>query len=474
MPYLKGKASSFDDLIDKIVTWCTDKDIHGDDVWELVRKEPWPRGTIMRAPGWEAGEKQYIGLMTQSIKVGRTYNDWIKQRDNMLREFVLPTFGNLPNVKISGGTVTYGSEEHTNYFAITEAEIFDSDCQALWFGDFKQYSEGLDWDEQAGFDRPPLVNCNPIWYVGTGMSIPTHNSAPPAYPGVGFPAIGCGYSGFINGECEFWLVKGRNNLIVVTLDQDQWDVGGAGFLQPHHRVSEYPFPGCVFSSKSGVIPHIDFKSLGGSIPTAFFCYKFGYNHDSWQLSRALPTMASVYTQGVQNERLSVSQVQLMLPTGEWQSFASYGIYEDLVVVPGTNGTDRRPVNGYPVNKPAGQKHVIYPTYNNLSGLVDYMGNDPDKHCYHLEPIELVEQIDNDRTNMFGSLWNIKFMAGKPVRYGEQTIGGKKFLILPSGYEGRKFHLYHGLTWISDPLTLRSMDAEIDRLTRQMNCAIELE
>ena len=88
MPHLIGYASSFEDLLGQLTAWATDSAIHGQDAWELMRSDPWPRGTILKAHGWEENEHFYVGLMPTAIQKGVSYKNWFYDPKVMLSEFV--------------------------------------------------------------------------------------------------------------------------------------------------------------------------------------------------------------------------------------------------------------------------------------------------------------------------------------------------------------------------------------------------
>lgn len=97
-----GTAKSFDDLIAQLIAWVTDETIHGDDAWNVMRSEPWPRGTILRAHGRRKGEYQYIGLMPNTIVKGETYPKWLFTKPNLATYFVWSPNGlNYPGIDFS-------------------------------------------------------------------------------------------------------------------------------------------------------------------------------------------------------------------------------------------------------------------------------------------------------------------------------------------------------------------------------------
>lgn len=502
MPYVKAFAYSFDDLINKIINFATSEALHGEDAWEVVRHEPWPRGTILKAHGWQPGEKMYVGLMPARMEKDKTYKEWFLDPEVLKKEFIFNRRGlNLPQdsiISISGSDVyvysySYEWKEHKNSkdevlyrdaniinlspsqrysFRITP-EIFNRSSQALFLGVFKQYSDGLLFHEQAGAPTPP-VKPKPIKYNVAGADFPT-NWTPPAYPGVGFPALGSNIQGFKDGVVWFWLVKDRHRLIIALQDRDRWQVAQLGFLVPHHTPTEYAFPAVVVGGTSGVIPVKETFYYGNS-RVVEDGYQFDYSVDNQFLSYGNPTFATSWWDGrVWRNNDALSQVQLMLPDGQWQSFSNWAINKQVIV----GGTNDSPVY-YFTNKepeqPAGMNYQIYPTRLDLTKTRNILQPNPDKYQYQLEPLELI-QMDagaEPKIGMLGSLWNTYWPSSKIVRYGEQVLNGKLHLVIPNGWEGRRFHLPHGMTGIIDPDELLNEYNRIEAISKTMNCVIRLE
>lgn len=108
MVWKKATAISFEDLIEQIIAWMTDKKVHGDEAWEVMRHETWPRGTIFKVKGLKGKDHFYIGMMPLDISVGSTYRNWFMKKENLATNFVWSHKGankKLP-FTISGNTIT--------------------------------------------------------------------------------------------------------------------------------------------------------------------------------------------------------------------------------------------------------------------------------------------------------------------------------------------------------------------------------
>lgn len=442
MPYLKGSATDFDDLIAQIVAWTTDATIHGDDAWELMISEPWPKGTILKAHGWDEGEHQYIGMMHQTFVVGQTYNAWYSQRSVIDSEV---TFSNG-----HGGGI----------------DQFYCNSQALLFNVAKQYSAGLDWHEQPGANQPPVK---------------TIGGCKTNYPGVGLPAIGCDYGGFLDETAKFWVTKDRNRMVIVLDNSGHWEMMHVGFLQPFHKPYEYPFPACIVGSNSGVRPLARLVwPPGAHCPGLEVGYQFDYSLDNWFLSHANPTFSATYWDGSGSDWLNddaVSQSQVMTPDGTWQSFSNWAIRKQVMVLPSCGGgcPSYLFANMEP-ERPAALRNYIRPTITDLSNTMNvYRPEEPIKRTYQLEPLEFVQNnAHKNENNMLGSLWRVYWTSSKVLIFGEQLIDDKLHLVIPSNWENRKWHLPHGYTMMVDDGALLATQRKIDKLSDTMNCVIRLE
>ena len=475
MKYLKGTAKDFNDLIDKIVAWITDSAIHGADVWELMRKEPWPRGTILKAPGFEEGEHQYIGLMPADIVKGNSYRNWLLQDETLLHEFA-PSLGlEAGTYTVRNGSIVTVSKDPVGYY-YTSTEIFEKSAKVIFLGVFKQYSDGLNWDDQAGAIKPVLNNCDLTYsFSKNTYDYPLYIKAP-TFPGVGYPAIGCDYIGFIDGYCDFWVIKDRHKMILVVKNCDKWDTAYLGFLDPYHKPHEYPFPACVVGGTSGVIPTMDLHYAGGNCPGIKPGIRFDYTPNNWQLSHGLPTHAGIYYTGLGNwtDDAAISQVQLMFPDGTWQSFANWGIMKETIAISNCSSCPTYYFGFKYPQQPEGLKHIIRPTFTNVENVTYVYDPATEALVYQTEPIELVGMGAHYRTNMYGKLWNLSWISQPIQRYGEQKINGKLHIILPNGWENRRFHINHGLTFKTDGDYLLNDDRSMYRISNTMNCVVRLE
>jgi hypothetical protein len=509
-PYQKRQIYSFADAIEQIIAYVTSEELHGEDAWQLIQHEPWPKGTILRAHGWQPGEKQYIGLMTTAMYMGSSYRNWFQgsvlgNKEVIATEFVYNKNGlNLPHgtpfvvddLSVTVQSVSYEWQEHevndqftykvgvrkmdgnsSTTYTFSNPEIFAGNSQALFFGVFKQYDEDLNWHEQPGAPTPP-VKPKAIKYYTSRSPNPT-NWVPPAYPGVGFPAIGCDALGFIDGIATLWMVKDRHRLTIVIQNRDYWDVAQAGFLVPNHNPTEYAFPAVVVGSHSGAMPVIEpFTYPGASAPTLETGYKFDYSLTNTQLSHGnMMYAAAPWTGGTWNDNNCVSQVQAMLPDGTWKCFANWAVTKEILsersggTVPIYYFANKEP------EQPSGMNYTIYPTYLDVTELQNVYDT-TDEHLikYQLEPVRLMqnENTANPRRAILGDLWRIYWPSRKVARYGEQVLDGKMHLVIPCGWEGRQFHYPHGFTRVVDPITLLATQRRIAKKSETMKCVIRLE
>lgn len=491
MPYLNGHATSFDNLIQQVIDWTTDESIHGDDAWELMRNEPWPKGTILKAHGWEDGEKQYIGLMPQTFRINDTYPKWFCQPEILAREFVYNKKGlGLPidakNVSIGTNYVSVGvynsvTGEAPTTYTFSSPDIFSSNSQALFFGVFKQYSDGLDWHEQAGGATQP-VRPKDVKYWARNPRYTTYNPtnfSPPTYPGVGFPSIGIDVGGFVDGLAEFWLIKDRHRLIITINNGGFWEVVHVGFFEPYHKPNEYAFPACVIGGTSGVMPVIEpYRYYNSQYYTWEAGCKFDYSPRNWLLTHGNVLFASTYWDGLASwsDDQAVSQAQVMLPDGTWQSFYNYAIRKELVTEHYYYGEPPYQVVNKEPEQPSVMNNYIRPTYTNLSDTANIYHQDGDiKNTYQLEPIEFVQKNPHTSTNnVLGKLWRMYWSSNRVARYGKQRINGKLHLVLPNTWETRKFHMPHGLYRVMSDAAILAYQTRIEKISNTMNCIIRLE
>lgn len=464
MPYTKGIATGINDLVAKIVEWATDAAIHGADAWELMRSEPWPRGTIFKAKGINEKDHCYIGLLPLDIQTGITYRNWLMTPENVgkyimwsanglgLRDKSFVIYGN----SISVIDDKFADKQTYTSYNVQSPELFAKSCKALVFGVFKQYAANLNWDEQPGaiqFDSNLGLYPLTITTAGSSDGIQIQ---PPLYPGVGYPGFGMDYDAPVNGYFNFWATKDARRITVVIQNQDCWDVGHAGMLIPYHSKMQYPFPGVVAGSNSGLMMKgqtVRNSPVIGGV--------FDYTQSKWMLTRGMPPFAT----SIKDSDTTISQVGLCLPDGSWQFFANWvqgiTLYSD-------NNTYYYPV-GKPT-RPAQINYTIKPTCTDLSGTIKvYPGND----TYQLEPIDLMQDKELSK-NIYGRLWRMQWPSRKIPVYGEVTINDKLHLILPNVEEQRPWYISHGYTKVWNPETLSAMQKEIGNNTKQMNCVIRLE
>ncbi len=482
MPYIQGTATDHDDLIAQLCTWVSDAEIHGADAWEVMQQEPWPKGTIIKAHGWGEGEHFYIGFMPKKVIQGTTYKEWLTQKDVMLREFVWSRNGlrispTTSPIFISGTTVTVGEGESSSSYSLSEPEIFQRSAWPLFLGAFKQYSPGLDWQEQAGASSIAPKGF-PLFYTTREPGL--KKFTPPLFPGVGFPAIAMNIDGPMSGVFKFWATKDRHRIVLVTNDSGFWNVAHLGFLEPYHKPHEYACPLCVIGGTSGAktMGQSIFMNPGDAYPTPTLGFRFDYSVKNADLSSGLPVSAAApaNTSSTWTDENYLSQVQLMLPDGTWSSFFNWLNKEETLTDACGSSISYSYANKEPeLNTEA--KNYVLPTNGNVGKLQHIYTTASEDPIYSLSPLELAHGTSEAtmRADVLGSVWGIYWPSSKVLRYGEVTFEEKKFLVVPNLYEGRRWYYPHGKTDITSIDALVEQHNVISEITNGISaCIIRLE
>lgn len=477
-----GEAATFEELIEKIVAYVTDASLHGDEVWELMRKEPWPRGTILKAPGRRDGEYLYIGLMNNKYYRGSTYAAWLYQPKNLATYFAWHPTGLGRNGRPysgGGGRVLFQGEKNAYYFS-PAPDIFACDSQALHFGVFKQYAEELDWHEQGGavdFDAlgPPMLA---VQYQVEGYDDKS-DFVPPLLPGVGYPAIGMDIGGPVDGTLKYWLVKARSYLIVAMQNREYYDSAYAGFFEPYDN-EEYAFPAAVIGGTSGLTAvGKDVKHRPGQVtPDAMVGLQADYRPRNWSLVHAIAPYAAV---GFGREKCP-SQVMAMLPDGQWRFFANY--VQSIQAVPEHVCHSQVKRHYYLRPEPAlyNGSYRIRPTERGAEDLVNSYGKaetdltPKEREIRHfLLPLELLE-CKEERRNLLGRLPGFFYPTAPVASYGPLELEGKKYLATPNVFAQRRFHYkgHAGIVYDVNPDKLLEDDETMLRRSRAMQQMIRLE
>lgn len=360
-------------------------------------------------------------------------------------------------------------------------DIFSNSAKVLYFGVFKQYSEDLDWHEQPGgidFSNLPLMT---LQYTMNNQSI---NSAtywnPPVFPGVGYPAIGMEPSGANTGKFDYFLNKNKHGMTLVINNYEKdgmanWETIYAGLFEPYADY-EYAFPAAVIGGTSGATMKGETRYYNNPVTGL----KFDYHPKNWSLVHGVPSFACA---GLDSEYCP-TQVMAMMPDGQWRSFANY--IQGIQIHNAGTMWDSMPSYVYPNAKPTRPVNIrgfIRPCERDVMDSYNIYNDHVDENCrntgYKLEPLELVDQSNNDNHYILGRLPNI-FHCTRPIyQYGELLISGKKYLLLPNVWEARKYHLpFHDYVKEFDPDNLLAEDQkeERDRIKMDglMNIAIRLE
>ena len=462
MPYLKGTATSLDNLLAQITAWVTDTNIHGTDAWTVKRSDPWPRGTIYEAKGLNGTNKSYIGLMRLDLIKGSTYKNWLLTNKNIGKNLIWHKKG----INLDGAAFLYNDGELTfkvltdktnasgayTLYTLSGVEIVNTSSNALVFGSFKQYNEGLDWNEQPGGIEVGELGQYPIYYkAATGILTKIN---PPIYPGLGYPGFGMATTDTIDRYFEFWITKDASNLTVVIQNGIQWDMGHAGMLKAYHSRMQYPHPAVVAGSNTGLRMVLSSSVKGNLVD---------YSYNNYSLSRSLPCTPCTDTTIIAN---TSSHVKVCLPDGKWQNFSNWT--QTLATGSDTSGTWSYVTRPVTVGDSLG--YQVRPISTDLTGVQDSLFNT----TIAMEPFDLVQ---NDATSgsvgMLGSLHHMAW-PGVDGPYGEVTVNSKKCLLIPNGWEDRLWYILNGKIGITDQDTLNTTYKEIIDYGKQFRMLIRLE
>lgn len=522
-----GSTDDFlSNLIKTVAAFVTDRNIHGDDAWELVRSSGWPYGTVFKIPNYQAGEYGYLGLMNSKIEVGSSYWDWLKQPDILRKNFVMNKNGlnmgfndhftidngavvryNQTDSKVQVGKDEQGKPVYSTNYRLNSLgqytfsprpEIFAQDASVIFFSMFKQYQERFDWSELMGNERRS-IKIKPLKYYYNGQTYPSFFD-PPLYPGVGCPALGYSPKFFDFEKNEYcnedykprlvYLIKDRHRLTVVINFLDRWDVASVGFFEPFDTNSEYSFPAMTLGGTSGVLPMTELASYGGS-PIVEHGFKLDYTEKNWALSHGIAPFSATWWDGTDSflDHSMYSQVQAMLPDGNWQSFANFGLRQDVYY----NRSQGMYYSGHKEPERIKKaRYYITPNFSDISKTVNLLPTSikqtylienetelKNRNTYHLEPLHFVQRSeDNINQNILGCIKNMYWCSHKVTRYGEYTLNGKKYLVIPSAWENRKYHIKHYFSaLLGEKQSSEQQLAEINRLeelSSAMNCVIKLD
>lgn len=522
-----GSTSVFlDNLLDDITDYVTDTAIHGKDAWTLIRSKATPYGTVFKIPNYQENEYGYVALMRDNLRVGSSYWNWLKQPANLGKHFVTHSrglnlgFNSLFSVDTKGVVSIYGhvgatvlagvkadgtkiySANYSSGAAKTlsfspQPEIFASNADVIFFSMFKQYEDEFEWNDLMGNQRKSIM-IKPLKYTRAGSGQTNPNLCdPPLYPGVGSPAIGYSPEFFSTTDDDkrtVYIVKTRHNLMVIIHFCGRWDMASVGFFETFDTQSEYSFPAMTIGGTSGVLPVAELHHYSGGgygtdvVEEGFY---LDYSEKNITFARGVPTFAATWWDKTAKflDDYMYSQVQAILPNGEWQSFANFGLSQDVYY---------HKERGYffqAHKEPArisNSRYFIAPSFSDLSSTVNLlptsMPNTPDfenniagqnKQNYYLEKLYLVQRAeDNINQNMLGMIKNIFWCSSPVTRYGEYVINGKTMLVIPNSWENRKYHFKNYFSvLLGEQQSNERMMAEmtrLERLSKAMNCAIQLD
>ena len=477
MPWTKGKAKDLDDLADKIITYVTNKAIHGDYTWELKRNLSWPMGIIFKCPHQKDNKHFYVGIMTNKIKVGKTYSDWFFSEKNYSSYFIWQ----------KNGANSLSSATSNAQWKKTP-EIFLSNAHVMHFNLFKQYDEHLQWHEQpCGID---LTKTHSLCWQWKYPGSPSWSAFDlPLLPGIGCPSLSTDYDGPLDGYINYWIKKEKYHIVILIQNRNKWDCAAVGMFEPYHK-GEYSFPGFVIGSTSGATACGEDRwySPGQITPTADIGIMFDYSPNNWSLIHSIPP----YVTAARDEITCPTSVALMRPDGTWEFVANWmqgvaGINEHVCAGPITKHYYYRT----PPTRLTNISVFLRPGENSLEDFTNIISSNSKTIKYKLESLDIVEKY-YDKTGIIGFIPSLKYPSHQIKEYGELTIDNKTYFVIPNIWDHRKLSLQNwaNITYsenstgsfspnglmkeiANSDLTLQK-DLDRERSSEAMNMIIELD
>jgi hypothetical protein len=309
------------------------------------------------------------------------------------------------------------------------------------------------------------VKLLPMQYAQGNGSKVDYN--PPLLPGCGYPTLSMDFTGPEISVFKFWLVKDAQRLIIVMNNAEVWDSAFLGQFEPYDG-GEYAFPAAVVGGTSGFVSagRNYWYSPNQRSPVPVIGMRLDYRPQQWSLTHGIAPFGAAAGDAAGIP----TQAMLCHPDGTWQGYANY--------VQAVTAVADHVCNGYVTNyhfvrqepaRPQNVKFRIRPTENNIEDFA---------HGYGKLKLELIEllQIDSERRGILGKIPYMFFPSRPMKEYGEIMISGKKYLSIPNGWEGRKFHIpgRAGIVYDCDPDSLLAQERRIEKISKMMNLLIRLE
>lgn len=473
----RGTANSIADFLNQITAWVTDTSIHGSEAWTLMRDRPLPYGIIYKAHGLRPNTHQYIGLMYHEIEKGVTYNRWFFTKPNIATYKIWVTEDEKKDFIFTGNGYSFPGANQPTY-TFNDIDIIPYSAKVIHIGVFKHYNEALEWAEQPGGADLNNLEIRPVQITSSKPDNPKTDWVLPSKHGMGYPSLVFDYEKPVpTGKFKYWLIKDASSIIIVVENAKFWQMGYAGMFIPYdstiREYGSYNFPAVSIGYTSGLTSFgKDVRYRNSQVgPTQVIGSIFDYRVKNWSLTCGLPN----YSCKGKDDENSASQVLVSMPDGRWEYFANYV----QVVKSKPYHTCRAPITKYhyirqkPV-KPTVKMNFVRPTELDSSDMVhNYDRNNV--YDYHMEKLQLVHH----EYGIIGEIPRLYNPSKRIYEFGEQELSGKKYLVIPNGWENRKFHLqgyaglddspsYEDVDWLLDD------DIERDRRSAPMALIIALE
>lgn len=482
MAYTSGSFTGILDLKAVLISYLTNTTIHGDDAWELVADNGFPKGTYFKVKGINEDDHFYIGMMYNEI-TSDTYKNWLYSgtvmRDKVANN-ILGITDDVVCTNTNNNIYTWNKQVISNpghYYPYVWTQepvyhkIVDTKCTAnmsivkeyddgreygkiLSFGVFKQFDENLNWDEQGGalnYIKHPIPMMN-FFRLLSGNLNQKMAITPPTMPGIGYPLL---YTSNVNGVFDYpvskyWIVKDKYSINVIVKNGKYWRTICVGML-PCYGEGTYPFPAMQVGSLGLTANGVNSPTSGDPDPTVGI--SLDLSDDDASFCNSLPIFP---TRGVKS-KFCPTQCAIMNPDGIWQFHGNFAQPANIFRF---RMSGNNPVFAYPLYPPelySPDEARLYPTDIDLSEYENgrnYSDITPHSDTFPMRGVydysrELTKVMLNQNltvgedggspdkiTSVSSYIPRMFYTNTEPIQFGEIDTEEGKVLVIPNVWQGR--------------------------------------
>lgn len=420
MRFAEGRVKNLLELSDKFIEFVSDpSDI---DYWEVVRKNTDSFfGTTFKAKGIDEGGYVYLSILFRNIVKGKSYKEWYDTK--YLTENYVHTDKDVSLGSVNG-----------------IPDIFTTSGQFLSFNVHKQFDDELWLCEQGGAYCPTgdELNLLPLSEFRTFENGSAHQGFfnPPPYPSTGSPLLTVSNNDLASSDIKYYLHKGKNFATITIQVVGCWQSISFGLLDGvDYRT--YKFPAFIAGGSTG------FTNTGWVyLPYngQYMSYSTGnmisLDIKSMSLANGTIPNATKFNNGRSNAVIMNSE-------GIWEDFYNYTQKTDVMPYYSYN----QPISnwGFALGNPTritGNGNRIFPSCSDFDGITDISAIDASSYDVFpfLYPLMFVRDVDQNRKGIIGFIPNHYVIYSKRIKEGIAEIQGKKYLIIPNGWEDRVRYL----------------------------------